>query len=126
MAEALGGIYDIPHGVANACLLPDVMEFNCQSNPQKFARVARALNANIDGLDDVAAASAGVQAVRELNKKLKIPSLKELKIPPECFAMLADKSLENVACPSNPRDMSKQDLLDIFMQAYEYDDSSSS
>lgn len=119
MGEALGGLYDTPHGVAMAVLLPYVMEYNYASDYEKFAQVAKAMGENIDGMSPEMAAFAAVKAVRQLNKDLNIPSLKELGTKAEDLPELAKRASVNVSVESNPRDVTESDFLDIFQNAYQ-------
>jgi alcohol dehydrogenase len=120
MAEALGGRYDTPHGVANALFLPTVTEFNIPANVQKHVDVARALGVGIEGKDPEEAAMEGVKALSELCKDVGIPKMKDLpEINPDDFPALAKASEANVSTPSNPRDVTEKDYLYLFKKAYE-------
>lgn len=120
MAEALGGRYDTPHGVANAVLLPTITEFNIPSDPQKHAQVARALGVNIEGMSDEDAAMKGVEVLKKLNDEVKIPKMRELDgINPDDFPALAEASERNVSTPSNPRKVTSKEYLELFIKAYE-------
>jgi alcohol dehydrogenase len=119
MAEALGGLYDTPHGVANAIMLPYVMEYNYVADYRKFADIAEALGENTDGLSAEDAAKLSVEAVRKLNTDLGIPSLRSTGAKEEDLPELAKRASLNVSVDSNPRKAEEQDFLDIFRQAYE-------
>lgn len=120
MAEALGGRYDLPHGVANAVLLPTVTEFNIPANTRKYAEVARALGVRTEGLTDYEAAMAGAEELRKLCHDVGIPKMRELdKIDPKDFPALAEASMQNVSTPSNPREVTPADYLELFKKAYE-------
>ncbi|MDR1042896.1 MAG: iron-containing alcohol dehydrogenase [Clostridiales Family XIII bacterium] len=118
MAEALGGLYDTPHGVANAIMLPYVMEYNYVADYRKFADIAEALGENTEGLSEEAAAKRSVEAVRKLNADLGIPSLKSTGAKEEDLPELAKRASQNVSVDSNPRKAEEKDFLDIFRQAY--------
>ncbi|MDR0596688.1 MAG: iron-containing alcohol dehydrogenase [Clostridiales Family XIII bacterium] len=118
MAEALGGLYDTPHGVANAVMLPYVMEYNYETDLSKFANIAVALGENIDGLSAKDAAWLSVEAVRKLNKALEIPSLKTIVKDAGDLEDLAQRASVNVSVESNPRKADAKDFLDIFGKAY--------
>lgn len=118
MGEALGGLYDTPHGVAMAILLPYVMEYNYVSDYKKFAEMAKAMGENIDGLPEEQAAYAAISAVEKLNKDLKIPTLVEIGVKLDDLPELAKRSALNVSVDSNPRVATEKDFLDIFQKAY--------
>lgn len=119
MGEALGGLYDTPHGVAMAVLLPYVMEYNYASDYEKFAQIAKAMGENIDGMSPEMAAFTAVKAVHKLNKDLNIPSLKDLGTKAEDLPELAKRASVNVSAESNPRTATEADFLDIFQKAYQ-------
>jgi len=120
MAHQLGGEYDLPHGVANAMLLPYVMEFNMDSCPHKFAEIARAL-----GLDTSAAASVeeaaemAIDEVRRISKEVGIPSLRESVFRVEDVEKLAEQALNDACTGANPKSVTKEDIIAIYMKAYE-------
>ncbi len=120
MAEALGGLYDLPHGVANAVLLPTVTRFNIPSNVSKYADVARALGINTEGMDDMTAAMAGADELERLCTDVGIPKMRELdKVDPKDFEALSEAAMKNVSTPSNPRKVTPADYLELFKKAYE-------
>jgi alcohol dehydrogenase len=118
MAEAVGGLYDTPHGVANAILLPYVMEYNCVADIEKFSKIAQALGENTQFLSKRDAAYRAVEAVHKLNADLGMPSLQEVGVDYDDLDLLADKSAMNVSVDSNPRKITKLDFLKVFRQAY--------
>ncbi len=115
LAESIGALYDVAHGVANAILLPYVMEYNLPVSTVKFAEIARI--AGIDTEDDGEAARSLIQKVKDLSCTLNIPSLKELDIKENDFPEIAQKSFENNSNPSNPREVLPQDYMDILSKA---------
>jgi alcohol dehydrogenase len=120
MAEALGGKYDTPHGIANAVLLPTVSEFNIPSNLDKYVNVAKALGVKIDGISKEEAAMNGVKALQQLCDDVGIPKMKDIEgINPEDFEALSIASEKNVSTPSNPRDVTAKEYLYLFKKAYE-------
>lgn len=120
MAEALGGRYDTPHGIANAILLPTVTEFNIPSDVVKHTNVAKALGVPIDGMDGEAAALEGVKALEKLCHDVGIPKMKDVKgIDPNDFKALSVAAEKNVSTPSNPREVTAKDYLELFKRAYE-------
>jgi alcohol dehydrogenase class IV len=118
MAEALGGLYDTPHGVANAILLPYVMEYNCAAATEKFVRIAEAMGADtVPGGAKDEAALAAVEAVRRLNRDLNIPSLRDAGTREEDLPELAKRASMNVSVDSNPRKVGEAEFLEIFRKA---------
>lgn len=119
MAHQLGGLYDIPHGVANAVLLPHVENFNMISNPEKFADIARFMGENTDGLSVRAAADKAVQAIRTLSEDVNIPSsMRELGVKEEDIDLMAELAMKDGNAFSNPIQGTKEDIVSIFKNAY--------
>ena len=113
MAHTLGAVYDTPHGVACAMMLPIVMEFNAEATGDKFKYIAEALGVNTDGMDQAAYRKAAVDAVRQLSVDVGIPTrlekLKEADLPFLCESAAAD------ACaPGNPRPATLPDFEAMF------------
>ena len=117
MAESLGSIYDAPHGMCNAILLPFVMEHNLPFVEYKYARIARAMG--IEGKDDHMAAVKAIEYIKELSKKIELPGIKDLNVNPDDFELLSEMSLKNTSNNSNPREMTKDDYLMLFKKAYD-------
>lgn len=119
MAHQLGGQYDMAHGVANAILLPIVEEYNIISNPQRFADIAEFMGENIEGLSTMEAAHLAIQSLREISKDVGIPStLKEMGVKEEDFELMAENALKDGNAFSNPRNGTKNDIIELFKQAY--------
>ena len=118
MAEALGGLYDTPHGIANAMLLPIVMEFNYVADYEKFSRIAIAMGEKADGCTKDELAYKAVLAVKKLNQDLRIPKLKEIGANEEDFERLAAACTENMATGDNIRKISYDDFLELYKIAY--------
>lgn len=120
MAEAMGGLYDTPHGVANSILLPYVFEYNIPSNPQKHAVVAQRLGARKEGKSTEELAYEGVRLLKQLVETVGIPKMKELGyVNPKDFPYLAEGAIHNVSAPSNPRKASQEDYIRLFEKAYD-------
>jgi alcohol dehydrogenase class IV len=117
LAHPLGGYYDVPHGVANAILLPYVMKFNLVACPERFADIAVAMGENIAGLSVMEAAEKAVEAVERLVKDTNIPTLSSFNIKDEDLERLAEDALRDGNCGANPRKTKLQDLIDIYKQA---------
>lgn len=119
MAEALGGLYDTPHGVANSIFLPVVTAYNAPCDPVKHARVARACGLPVQGMTDEEAARCLVEAMDQLGKDIGIPTLRSLGyVREEDFPRLAEASFENGSTPSNAREIRTADYLELFQVAY--------
>lgn len=119
MAHQLGGLYDMPHGVANAMLLPHVERYNLISNPQKFADIAEFMGENIAGLSVMEAAEKAIDAMFKLSKDIGIPSsLKEMGIKEEDFEYMAEMALKDGNAFSNPRKGNQKDIIEIFKAAF--------
>ena len=119
MAHSLGAYFDTPHGVANALLLPHVLKFNGQVCPELFRNMGRAFGLDMDSLSDEEAVNKVVNAVKELSKRLNIPqTLRELGIPEQMIPTLATQALEDVCTPGNPREVTKEDIIAIYREAY--------
>ena len=117
MGEAIGGLYDTPHGVAMAIYLPVVAEFNCIAVPEKFAAVAEALGDDVAHLSTVEAARRAPLAIRRLTDDLRIPSATTVGVRREDFPRLAKAASINVSVESNPRVATEQDFLDMYEAA---------
>jgi len=119
IAECFGGFYDIPHGVTNSMFLADVSEFSIPGNPKKYADVAKALGADVDGKTDEEAALEGVKVIRKLCEELNIPKLSSFEvINPDDFEHLAEAASHHVCNPSNPIEATKEQYLEIFKKVY--------
>lgn len=118
MAEAMGGLYDTPHGIANAILLPVVMEFNYVADYEKFSRIAIAMGVKPEGLTKGELAHKAVLAVRKLSEDLSIPKMKDVGVKEEDFERLAVASTENMAANDNARKIGYHDFLELYKIAY--------
>jgi len=119
MAHPLGAYYDIPHGVANALLLPFVMQYNASSCIEKYADIAKAMGVNIDGLSKDATAQAAVDAVKALAVKVGIPQkLRDLNVKEEDLERLAQSAFNDVCTPGNPRTVTLEDALALYKKAF--------
>lgn len=108
----------LPHGVANAVGLPYVMEFNSVAVPEKTKNIGLAMGLDVADKTDEEAAAITVEAVKELSKKLKIPKLSDLDVPKDLFDRLAEDALNEISTLFNPRDVTKEDVLQILEKAY--------
>lgn len=120
MAHSLGAYFDTPHGVANALLLPHVLKFNGKVCPELFRNMGNAFGLDMKDTTDEEAVDKVVAAVKELSIKLHIPqTLKEIGIPKEMLPTLADQALNDVCTGGNPREVTKEDILSLYKEAYE-------
>jgi alcohol dehydrogenase len=116
ISEAVSSLYDTPHGVANAIFLPFVMDFNLPVSARRYAEISRL--AGIHDVDDYEAANMLIQKIKNLSRKLAIPSVKGIGLKEMHFPEIAQKSFANNSNPSNPREASTQDYMDILFKAY--------
>mgnify|MGYP003967112807 FL=1 len=118
MSHPVGARFAVHHGLANAILLPYVMEFNLQTRPEKFATIADALGADTEGLDLYEAARLAVDAVRELNEDLGIPEkLGSLGVKRTAIRAMSQAAMQSGNVAVNPRKTRQEDLEEIFKQA---------
>lgn len=119
MAHQLGAVYDLPHGLANAVILPYVMEFNMIARPGDFADAGRAMGAAQPSEDDRAAAVGAVRQVRCMNADFGIPrTVAQLGVPESDLPMLVDKSLADGVVGLNPRDTTRVDMEVLWYRAF--------
>ena len=114
MAHTLGAVYDTPHGVACAMMLPIVMEYNQECTGEKYREIARAMGvANVDSMSQDEYWKAAVDAVKKLSTDVGIPSVLEA-IKEEDLPFLAESAHADACAPGNPKDASVEDLKDLF------------
>lgn len=119
ISEALGGYYDIPHGVANAMMLAPVSRLSIQGAPEKYADVAEALGVDISKMDVFEAANAGVDIMQKLADELEIPHFSDLDIiKPEDFERLANTAANADETADNPVFMTAKDFKELFEKLY--------
>jgi len=118
MAHQLGGFYNLPHGVCNAILLPEVCEFNKIACPQRYADIAVALGENIGSLSAINAADVAIAAIRKLSKDVGIPAnLAELGVKECDFEVMGINAKKDACQLTNPRLASLQQVMGIFKAA---------
>ena len=115
MAHPLGALYDTPHGVANAILLPTVMEYNAEATGEKYRDIAKAMG--VEGVDAMSledARKAAVAAVKQLSEDVGIP--KDLKdiVKEEDLDFLAQSAMDDACRPGNPKDPTKEDIVALY------------
>ena len=114
MAHTLGAVYDTPHGVACAMMLPIVMEYNAPCTGEKYRQIAQAMGVQgVEGMSQEEYRKAALEAVAKLSADVgipaKLPALKE-----EDLQFLAESAFADACCPGNPRDTSVEELKDLF------------
>ena len=115
MAHPMGSLFDIPHGVANALLLPTIMEYNKPVCIDKYVEIAKAMDAYKEGMTKAEAAQAACDAVRALAIEVGIPQhLSDLGITAKDIDALADQAIEDVCTPGNPRLVTRQDIVELY------------
>lgn len=120
MAHPLSAFYDTPHGIANAVLLPYVMEFNAPYTGTKFREIARAMGVKkVDEMKQAEYREAAIKAVKKLSKDVGIPkTLKEIGVKKEDLEALADAAMADVCTGGNPRPCSRELVLEVYKKAY--------
>ncbi|TWH52021.1 iron-containing alcohol dehydrogenase [Sporomusa sp. KB1] len=118
IAHCLGAMYHVPHGVANALMLPYVMSFNVMASMEKFREIAIALGENVTGLSLRDAAYRSVAAVKLLNEDLGIPqTLKEVGVKESDFSSIIKNTMTYGRLPFNPRTVTEKDVENILTTA---------
>ena len=120
MAHPLGAHYDTPHGVANALLLPYVMEYNAESPAApKYIHIAKAMGVNTDGMTESEGIRAAVDAVRKLSLSIGIPQkLHEINVKEEDLHQLAVDAFNDVCTGGNPRPTSVEEIEALYRKAF--------
>lgn len=113
MAHTLGAVYDTPHGVACAMMLPIVMEYNQETTGEKFKYIAEAMGVDTAGMDQAAYRKAAIDAVKQLSADVGIPAKLEA-LKEEDLDFLAESAYADACCPGNPKDTSIEDLKQLF------------
>ncbi|MCL6450246.1 MAG: iron-containing alcohol dehydrogenase [Acetobacteraceae bacterium] len=118
MTHQLGGLLDMPHGEANAILLPYVMEFNRIAAMDKYIEIARALGAPVEGLSRREASLQAVEAVRRLAADIGVSEhLSRLGLKEEFIPQLSQNAVKDACLITNPRDATAEDIEAIFRKA---------
>ena len=115
MAHPMGSLHDIPHGVANALLLPTIMEFNMPTRIEKYGVIAQHMGVDTTGMTPEEAAQAAVDAVRALSIRVGIPQhLSEIGITEADIPALAAQAITDVCTPGNPRDVTEAEIIELY------------
>ena len=117
IAHALSGHFDLAHGMANATVLPYVMEFNAKAVPEDIARLGEAMGLPAAS-DPKEGAAAAVEYVKKFSREINIPPLRELGVPEDALEMLADETMKEFVLNFNPIMPTKEDVLEMLKKAY--------
>lgn len=120
MAHPLSAFYNTPHGVANAVLLPYVMEFNAPYTGEKFREIARAMGVkDVDKMSQEEYRKAAIEAVKQLKKDVNIPeTLRDINVKEEDLEALSEAAMADVCTGGNPRPCSKELVLEVYKKAF--------
>lgn len=119
MAHPLGAFYDTPHGIANAVLLPYVMEYNAEYTGEKFKYIAEAMGVDTTGMSQAEYRAAAVNAVKQLSKGVGIPEkLHEIGVKEEDLQALSESAFADVCTGGNPRPCTVESILGIYKTAF--------
>ena len=115
MAHALGAVYDTPHGVANAILLPTVMEYNAEATGEKYREIARAMGVEgVDSMTQEEYRKAAVDAVKKLSADVGIPADLKQIVKEEDVQFLAESAYADACRPGNPKDTCVEDIVALY------------
>lgn len=116
MAHPLGALYDTPHGIANAIILPTVMEYNAPATGEKYRDIAKAMGVcGVDAMTLEEARTAAINAVKQLSADVGIPAdLKDI-VKPEDVDFLAQSAYDDACRPGNPRDTSVAEIKELYL-----------
>ena len=120
MAHPLGARFDTPHGLANALLLPYVMEYNAESPAApKYINIAKAMGVKVEGMTEQEGVQAAIKAVKDLAISVNIPQhLNEINIPKEALHQLSIDAFNDVCTGGNPRPTSIEEIEVLYNKAY--------
>ncbi len=122
MSRPIGAYFHVPHGVSNAALLGQVMEFSLIGNPKRYADIAAAMGEDIGGLTDIEAAQAGANAVKRMISQLEIPRLRGLGVERKRFEEVMPQMIESAIASgspdNNPRIATKEEMAEIYNQTF--------
>ena len=115
MAHPLGALYDTPHGIANAIILPTVMEYNAEATGEKYREIARAMGVEgVDSMSQEEYRKAAIEAVKKLSADVGIPTdLKEI-VKKEDIPFLAQSAYDDACRPGNPKETSVEDIVKLY------------
>lgn len=115
MAHLLGALYDTPHGVANAIILPTVMEYNAPATGEKYREIARAMGVQgVDSMTQEEYRKAAIDAVRKLSEDVGIPADLKAIVKEEDIPFLAQSAYDDACRPGNPRETSVEEIAELY------------
>ena len=115
MAHPLGALYDTPHGVANAIILPTVMEYNAEATGEKYREIARAMGVkNVDDMSQAEYRKAAIDAVKKLSADVGIPQDLKAIVKLEDVEFLAQSAMDDACRPGNPKDPTLEDIIALY------------
>ena len=115
MAHPLGALYDTPHGVANAIILPTVMEYNAEATGEKYREIARAMGVvGVDNMTTEEYRKAAIDAVKQLSKDVGIPQDLKAIVKAEDIPFLAQSAMDDACRPGNPKDPTLEDIISLY------------
>ena len=115
MAHPLGALYDTPHGVANAIILPTVMEYNASATGEKYREIARAMGVQgVDSMTQEEYRKAAIDAVRKLSEDVGIPADLKAIVKEEDIPFLAQSAYDDACRPGNPRETSVEEITELY------------
>ena len=116
MAHPLGALYDTPHGVANAIILPTVMEYNAPATGEKYREIARAMGVQgVDSMTQEEYRKAAIDAVRKLSEDVGIPADLKAIVKAEDVDFLAQSAMDDACRPGNPKDPTFEDIKNLYL-----------
>src|ERR671911_1411766 len=118
MSQSAGGVHDCPHGALTARVLGPVCEYNAPAAPERYARIAQALGADIRGFEPLEAALAGIEELHRLTEDVGIPTMEELGFSEDEIPMLAQIAYEDPQTVGNPREVTVADYEEIYHDAF--------
>jgi len=118
LGHAIGGLYDVHHGLAMAIFFPYVIEYNLGACTERFVDIARAMGENVDGLPMIEAAGKSIDGIVKLLRLLRIPTLKDVGVKEQDFEELAKLALADPTSEANPRKMTVDGMIEILRDAY--------
>jgi len=122
MSRPIGAYFHVAHGVSNAALLSVVTEFSLIGNPERYARVAKAMGENTEGLTVLEASDMAAESIARLVEDIEIPSLPELGVEEEKLDKLAPQMAEDAIASgspaNNPRQATKEEIVELYKLAY--------
>lgn len=118
MSQSAGGVHDCAHGALTARVLGPVCEYNAPAAPERYARIAQALGADVRGLDPLEAAQTGIEELYRLTEDVGIPTMRELGFSENEIPLLARIAFEDPQTVGNPREVTVADYEEIYHNAF--------